>query len=121
MPQRRCVATTKAGERCRASALPDDEMCFTHSPAVADQREERNRRGGRNKDTAVRAAKMWVTAGQRIKTDDIPALLLGMAEAVADGDLQPSQASAIAHLIKLSIEMEDKIRSRKWAEIMSPF
>ncbi len=105
MPQRQCTATTKAGSRCWAPALPNDDLCFSHSPAVAAERAERNRRGGRNKDGTVRAAKSWVAAGKTMRTEDMPALLLGMTEAVAMGELEPARASAIARLVRTALEV----------------
>ena len=103
MPQRQCTAIAKSGARCRAPALPDDDTCFTHSPAVAAKRAERNRRGGLNKRSEARAFKAWVVAGERVAIADLPKLLLGMAEAVATGELEPARASAISRLITTAL------------------
>lgn len=103
MVSNQCEATTQAGVPCRAQALPGESLCFTHSPTVAEARAESRRRGGRNKATTARAAKTWVTAGRRMRDEDLPDLLLGMTEAVASGELEPAQASAIAQLVKTAL------------------
>ena len=105
MPQRKCTAITRAGNRCRGPALPDDDKCFTHSPAVASKRAERNQRGGQNKSNETRALKVWVAAGEQIRPEDLPHLLLGMTEAVANGELEPARASAISQLIRTSLSV----------------
>ncbi len=51
----------------------------------------------------MRAGKTWIAAGRTMQDDDLPALLLGMAEAVASGELEPARASAIAQLVKTSL------------------
>jgi hypothetical protein len=33
---RQCAATTKSGERCKRTALPNSDYCFTHKPNGAD-------------------------------------------------------------------------------------
>ena len=85
MAQRQCTATTKSGDRCRAPALPDDDQCFTHSPAVATERDARNRRGGRNKESAARAAKQWVAIGHELEAAEVPVLLRGLMVEVMTG------------------------------------
>ena len=105
MAQRQCTATTKSGDRCRAPALPNDDQCFTHSPAVAAKRDARNRRGGRNKDNAARAAKQWVAIGHDLEAAEVPALLRGLMAEVVAGRVQPSVATAVATLAKTSIKL----------------
>jgi hypothetical protein len=125
MPQRQCTATTLAGMPCRAPALPTEDLCFTHSPTVAAERAARNHLGGRNKDNAVRAAKTWVTAGRKVPIKDLPALMLGMASAVAAGDLEPARASAIAQLVKTALAIETHVtwdeRLEKLEEMATQF
>jgi hypothetical protein len=110
MPQRQCSATTKAGNPCHGPALPNEDLCFTHSPTKADERAARNRRGGRNKDATVRATKVWVAAGREVQPGELPALLYGMVGAVASGELEPGRASAIAQLVKTALVIETQLR-----------
>ena len=41
-----CIATTKAGTRCRCYALPGEEFCWFHSPDKRQERKRARSRGG---------------------------------------------------------------------------
>lgn len=42
---RRCSATTKTGQPCQAPPRHGSEYCYTHDPAVAEERKESQRKG----------------------------------------------------------------------------
>lgn len=105
MVRRQCTATTQAGPRCRADALPGEALCFTHSPTVRAQREESRRRGGRAKSNAARAAKLWVAAGRQIPDDDLPLIVKALIVDVREGRVEPGTATAIANLAKVAVSL----------------
>lgn len=43
---RTCRAVAESGKQCRSASLRDDEFCFWHSPAHADEANEARRLGG---------------------------------------------------------------------------
>jgi hypothetical protein len=43
-----CSAITKAGARCKASAMDGYQWCFNHHPDLAKERSANARRGGRS-------------------------------------------------------------------------
>ena len=43
-----CSAITKAGARCKASAMEGYQWCFNHHPELAKERSANARRGGRS-------------------------------------------------------------------------
>ncbi len=64
------------------------------------------RRGGLARASDARAVKLWTRAGRQMHPTDLPATLLGMVEAVASGDLEPSQATAIATLMRTALAVD---------------
>ncbi len=48
---KQCKALKKNGQRCTAYAVKDSAYCLTHSPERASERAERNRKGGRARQT----------------------------------------------------------------------
>ncbi len=44
---RRCAAIKGTGERCKGSAMPGAEWCYSHSPAHAEKRRQNASQGGR--------------------------------------------------------------------------
>lgn len=113
-----CQATTKQGTSCRATALPGGSLCWAHSPKVREQRLEARRRGGHEKASSARALKTWTRAGRHMPVDDLPAMLLGAASAVADGELEPAQATAISALVRTSLQVSAHLEwGRRLAEV----
>jgi hypothetical protein len=44
---RQCSFTKADGERCRGSATGRQGLCYSHDPALAEERKRNGRRGGR--------------------------------------------------------------------------
>ena len=113
-----CDDTRKDGSPCTASVLGDGTKCWAHDPAMAEQRAEKRRLGGRNRSTAKRLSKL------------MPARLLPVFERLEvafeethAGDLDPRVAGALAQLSRAMIacvqagEMEERLRQ---LEAVSP-
>ncbi len=105
MPRRQCTAPTQAGPRCRADALPGEDLCFTHSPRVKVERADARRRGGQAKSNAARAAKMWAAVGREIPDENLPALLKAAMLDVRAGKIEPAVATALATLAKAAVSI----------------
>lgn len=110
MVREKCQATTKNQQQCRVNALPGEQWCFTHSPTKAEEREVARRKGGLAKASDARAAKAWARAGRQIEVTTLPQMLLGMIDRVASGALEPSQAAAIANLIKTALQVDGHLQ-----------
>jgi hypothetical protein len=90
-----CVATTKAGEPCKARAQPGSTFCLAHDPArIADLAEWR-RKGGEGKRTANRLAKKLPREAR-----DVLDTLAGALAAVERGEMAPPVAHALATLAR---------------------
>lgn len=115
MVRERCTKIKVNGEPCRAFALPEQGVCWSHHPDNRDAVKEAQRRGGINRSTYRRAVRQWAAAGEMISMHDLPAFLRAAVVEVREGRLEPSQASAIATLAKTAIqvsadvEMEQRI------------
>lgn len=105
MVRKQCTATKVNGEPCGAFALPDETMCWSHHPENQDAVKDAQRRGGKNRSAARRAAKVWASAGKQIRPHELPDLLRGCILRVASGQMEPAQASAIASLAKTSLQL----------------
>ncbi len=88
-----CTATRRNGEPCRAQALPDQDLCWAHSPGMRQKAAEARRRGGENKANVVRA-------GKHIPRDmkELARRLLKAIDEVHRGEFMPDQARAMASL-----------------------
>ena len=113
-----CQGITKGGRACRANAQVGRRYCYTHDPDREAERAESRRRGGLAKAADVRASKTWVRAGSSIDVETMPRMLLGMVESVASGELEPSQAMAIANVIKVALQVDGHLHwQRRTREI----
>ncbi len=118
MPRRQCTAPTQAGPRCRADALPGEDLCFTHSPRVKAERADARRRGGQAKSNAARAAKMWAAVGREIPDSDLPALLKAAMLDVRAGKIEPAVATALATLAKAAVQLHADIELEHRIEVL---
>ena len=109
MVRERCTSSTKTGEPCQAFALPGAVVCWSHHPDNQREVKEAQRRGGTNRSAARRAAKAWAAAGKQIRPQELPDLLRGCILRVATGQMEPAQASAIATLAKVSLQLTTEI------------
>ncbi len=94
----RCRATTAAGSPCSAQPVREDGYCYWHSPAIAGEREEARRRGGRGKSNRARAAKQ-LPAGV-MTTDELRGLLGLTLKGVIAGRVEPGVGNAAANLAR---------------------
>ncbi len=53
-----CSATRRDGQPCTTQVVGDGRFCFAHSPDLAAKRREAQRRGGQNRATSKRLAKL---------------------------------------------------------------
>ena len=110
MPQT-CQATRKDGQPCTAGVVGDACFCFAHDPALQGKREQARQRGGQNRATSKRLAKL------------MPARLLPVFERLEQameethsGELEPKQAQAMAALARAMAavlqvgELEQRLR-----------
>lgn len=109
MVRQRCQAQTKNGEACRSFAIDARGFCFAHDPARHAERRAARREGGRGKASAVRASREWIAAGRRVDAQDLPAMLLGLTEAVARGEVEPSRALAMATLCRTAVSIAEHV------------
>lgn len=121
-----CNALTTSGKPCRGRPLPGGAYCMSHDPAHAERRAEGQRKGGKARANAKRAARQWAAIGEQITPDQLPAILRACMISVRSGTLEPAQASAIATLAKTSvsitneIQLEERIRALETAAGISP-
>ncbi len=94
MPVRRCQARTKSGARCKATAVEDSDYCFAHDPALAAQRAEWRREGGRKSGKRV-----VLEEAATIRTpEEVRDLLARTIEAVQAGTMDVQTANTIRSL-----------------------
>lgn len=91
----KCTATNKDGSPCNAQATRG-AFCPWHDPALAEERAEARRKGGRQRSNAARARKALTNDARDLV--DVRARLMGALEKVETGELSPAQATAMAAL-----------------------
>jgi hypothetical protein len=90
----KCSAQNKSGQGCRAFALADDQYCWTHSPAHAEDRRQACSAGGR-KSTQLRALR-----GRMPRLDTSEGLIKFLARLMADtqiGEMDPGVTRVLAY------------------------
>lgn len=92
---KRCTATTKAGSPCKNPCVPNEDQCFSHSPATREAHKAASSRGGKRRHgrTVGRAE------GDGIK--DLAAELVGAVKVDTVDDLLEIGAIAMADLLSL--------------------
>jgi hypothetical protein len=106
-----CQATRKDGQPCTTPVVGSGPLCFGHDPALAAKRTAARQRGGQNRATSKRLAKL------------MPARLLPVFERLEQaleethtGELDPKQAQALAALARAMTavltagELEQRLR-----------
>jgi len=102
-----CEALSKAGEPCRAFALPGARNCWTHSPDHVEARQRACSAGGR-KATQLRAIE-----GKRRKLDTPRALAGFMSTLVHDaleGKVDADLARTIGYLVAVQTKVVEQAR-----------
>lgn len=102
---KRCPSITKDGEQCQGNVLQGRTYCWAHDPELEEVRREGSRKGGEARANARRAAKQWAAIGEQFGPHDLPAILRACMLSVRGGELEPSQAQAIAALARSSVEI----------------
>ena len=106
----RCQAKRKDGQPCTQPA-GSSGYCWAHDPAYQQARLAGARKGGKNKSTAIRLAKL-VPADLRAVFTRLEAAL----NATNAGDLEPKIANAMANVSRAMVaviqagEMEERLR-----------
>lgn len=117
----KCSAITKAGSPCKGNAIPGSQFCMAHDPKSRETLKEAKRRGGEGKASARRLAKHWAELGATVGLGDLAAILKSCMFAVKDGEMAPSEATAIAALARAAVaitsevEMADRIAALETA------
>lgn len=112
-----CPGATKSGGRCKATVLLPDGYCFAHSPANQADRDAARRKGGHNKATATRTARLVPSTLRPVLQR-----LLSALQRVDDGIMPARQAEAMAALagaivrIFESAELEERLLSLEQPE-----
>ena len=107
----RCRATRKDGTPCRTPVVGDAPYCFGHDPAAAVKRTEARRRGGQNRATAKRLAKLMT-----VRLVPVREQLEGALGDVLADRLSPQQATAAAAVARALLavlqagELEERLR-----------
>jgi hypothetical protein len=109
MARPKCKATKRDGTLCQSFAVSDAGWCISHDPDRQDANREASRRGGENRSAYRRAARQWAAVGREIDPADLPAVLRAAIAAVWEGTLEPSQASAIATLARVSVQLTTEL------------
>ena len=96
-----CIATTKAGTRCRCYALAGEEFCWFHSPDKRQERKEARSAGGRARHGRE------LTDGDRVKLASV-ADALGLLEREAGYlvalETSVSRARAVCYLVSVALK-----------------
>jgi len=93
--QRKCIGTTRSGDRCRMSAQTDSAYCLTHDPAKVAERQEWRSRGGRR---AASARYGQLTIAPVKSLSDLKALVAFMVVCVAQGKCSIRQGEIVSSL-----------------------
>ena len=100
MPTRRCKATAKSGNRCKAAAVNSSDYCFAHEPTLAADRANWRREGGRQSNK-----KALLDEASSIQTPDQVKELLGRTvESLQRGDVDARTANAVGYLCNLLLK-----------------
>jgi hypothetical protein len=122
----KCSAITKEGVPCKGRPTAGRKYCMSHDPELAQQRAEGNRRGGEARANARRTARQWAAVGEQVNPEDLPLILRACMVSVQQGELEPSQATAIANLAKASVtitnelQLEERIKALEEAAGLMP-
>jgi hypothetical protein len=114
--RRKCTATNRDGVTpCSADARPGSRYCTWHDPALAEQRAQWSREGGRAKSNQRRARKELALAADGVA--QLPAVLFRALGRVEAGDLEPAVANSMATIARAIVtvqqahELEERLSS----------
>ncbi|CAN5585180.1 hypothetical protein BH23CHL5_BH23CHL5_22950 [soil metagenome] len=101
--QEQCSGTTKAGQRCRAKALPGSAFCISHDPSRVVEMAEWRRAGGRAKSNRARAKK--ALPADLMTNEQLHAYLGLVFGRVIVGQIEPGVATAAASVARTMAEL----------------
>lgn len=101
--KRKCVGTTKDGQKCSAYALLDSDYCLFHAPELEDFRLESRKNGGRGRQYVK-------VAGETVKLNikNIDSVVDLVEEVIANlrtMDISVSQARALLSAAETSLKV----------------
>lgn len=99
--KRICKAETKAGEPCRAAAMPESDFCFFHDPEREAERHEAQSAGGRHG-----RLKTLPESTPDVKVEnctDVVSLISATINQVRRGQVDPRVANAVGYLANVLI------------------
>jgi hypothetical protein len=112
-PGQFCLATTRAGKRCRAIPLAD-HYCFAHSPTLAEKRKAAQQAGGR----AISERRRLLVGIVSFDTPEgVRQFFEGLARAVLRGEVPAAKALAASQIgeaalrVKAGIELGERLDS----------
>ncbi len=101
--QEQCTGLTKAGQRCRARALPESPFCVSHDPAKVTQLAAWRRKGGLAKANRVRAKK--ALPAEPLTNEELHAWLGVVFRGVIGGRIEPGVGTATATIARTMAEL----------------
>ena len=97
------------GEGCKASALRNDDFCFTHctNPKIVEYREKVNAEGGQN---AHKEYAPFPTEKDLIleSTSDVTKIIGKLVKEVREGKISERRANCIGFLLNIAIKSLEK-------------
>jgi hypothetical protein len=107
-PAPTCNATTKAGEPCRATPMPGQAVCWSHTddPETLAAVHRGRTRGGHHRSTAKRTAAA-LHAGLADPLAASLAALLAALDGIEDGSTTPARAHAVASVSRALVAVWD--------------
>lgn len=101
-----CQATTVAGTRCQAAAIPGSDFCFFHDPGRANERRDAQAQGGRHgRMTTLDDADADIAVAT---SRDIVTLMSATINQVRKGQLDPRIANAVGYLATVALKAIDQ-------------
>ena len=109
-----CRATRKDGAACRAPALPDSALCWSHDPRQAEAAAQARAAG------AAKGGKLRALRGRRRKLDShagLAAFLTGVIHDVAEGRQDPDTARVVIYGCSVMRQLAEHSLERRLAEV----
>ena len=109
-----CHGTRKDGAACRAPALPDSALCWSHDPRQAEAAAEARAAG------ASKGAKVKALHGRRRRLDThagLAAFLTGLIHDVVEGRQDPDVARVVIYGCSVMRRLAEHALERRLAEV----
>lgn len=107
-----CKSQNQKGEQCAAQPVRPSGYCYWHDPALEEQRQVNNARGGKNRSNEQRAKKEL----RKYEDAELIAILSTVLSGLLQGKYEPGVATAAATVartitqIRTSTELEARIQ-----------